>query len=212
MSYPDDQYRVVYGSTEPEDQALLVRRNWYSHYYGDWMKKDKGDVYSSTVYNVTLDSLGTLHYLGRKNYELSDHLGNVLVTVTDKRTGYGNASGNYTRWHANITGINDYYPFGMTIEDRTSEYKNYRFSHTIPQMKTDEIAGKNNHHTAEFWEYSPRIARRWNLDPVDQISISNYAVFGLNPILYSDILGNSWTVGTDNNTKADVYRFSQGKE
>lgn len=60
--------------------------------------------------------------------------------MMDKRTGYGNSSGNYTRWHANITGINDYYPFGMTMEDRTSEYKNYRFSHNT-QMKTDEIAG-----------------------------------------------------------------------
>ena len=41
-----------------------------------------------------------------------------------------------------------------------------------------------------FWEYDTRLGRRWNLDPVDQVSISNYAVNKLNPIWFSDPLGN----------------------
>lgn len=58
------------------------------------------------------------------------------------------------------------------------------------QEKVNEIADIGNHNTAEFWEYDTRLGRRWNLDPVDQISISNYAVFANNPILLSDILGD----------------------
>jgi hypothetical protein len=42
-----------------------------------------------------------------------------------------------------------------------------------------------------FWEYDTRLGRRWNVDPVDQIYISNYATFKNNPILFEDILGNT---------------------
>jgi hypothetical protein len=42
------------------------------------------------------------------------------------------------------------------------------------------------HTTAQFWEYDARLGRRWNIDPIDQISISNYACFGNNPIINID--------------------------
>jgi hypothetical protein len=58
------------------------------------------------------------------------------------------------------------------------------------QEKVDEIAGVGNHNTALFWEYDTRLGRRWNLDPVPQINISDYAVNGLNPILYMDPNGD----------------------
>lgn len=66
----------------------------------------------------------------------------------------------------------------------------YRFGFN-GQEKTNEIAGVGNHNTALYWEYDTRLARRWNIDPVDQISISNYACFGNNPIYFVDILGNT---------------------
>ena len=65
----------------------------------------------------------------------------------------------------------------------------YRFGYN-GQEKVDEIAGAGNHTTAEFWEYDTRLGRRWNRDPVDQISISNYACFKINPIWYSDPNGD----------------------
>ncbi|RYD53623.1 MAG: hypothetical protein EOP52_05675 [Sphingobacteriales bacterium] len=63
------------------------------------------------------------------------------------------------------------------------------------QRKTDEISGSGNHNTATFWEYDTRLGRRWNLDPVDQISISNYSVNRLNPIFWSDPEGDYSRVG-----------------
>jgi RHS repeat-associated protein len=59
------------------------------------------------------------------------------------------------------------------------------------QEKTDEIAGVGNHTTAEFWEYDPRIGRRWNLDPSPNVSMSSYSAFENNPILLSDPLGDT---------------------
>ncbi len=62
------------------------------------------------------------------------------------------------------------------------------------QEESTELNADGNHTTAEFWEYDSRSARRWNLDPVDQISKSNYATFANNPIIYSDLNGDFSTV------------------
>ncbi len=72
------------------------------------------------------------------------------------------------------------------------------------QLKVNEIAGLGNHNTAQFWEYDTRLGRRWNLDPKPQISISDYAAFGNNPIWRNDVLGDTWDVATDANTQKDV--------
>ncbi len=65
----------------------------------------------------------------------------------------------------------------------------YRFGFNT-QEKVDEIAGKGNHNTALFWKYDTKLGRRWNIDPVDLISVSNYAVNNDNPIMYNDPMGD----------------------
>ncbi len=72
------------------------------------------------------------------------------------------------------------YPFGFNGQERKDDYK-----------------GKGNHNHALYWEYDTRIGRRWNLDPVDQISISNYAVFANSPIWVVDPLGDRITAKSD---------------
>lgn len=70
------------------------------------------------------------------------------------------------------------------------------------QEKDDEVFGATGTSmTAEFWQYDTRTGRRWNLDPVPQVSISDYAVFSLNPITNVDPLGNSATKYEDKNGK-----------
>ena len=61
--------------------------------------------------------------------------------------------------------------------------------------------------TAEYWEYDSRLGRRWNTDPIDQISESNYSCFGNNPVLNTDVNG-------DFKTKfgAKLYAFFKGGE
>ena len=66
------------------------------------------------------------------------------------------------------------------------------------QEQDDEITGIDGaHNTALFWEYDTRLGRRWNVDPVDQISVSNYATFANNPILLSDPNGDTPGEGDD---------------
>ncbi len=82
---------------------------------------------------------------------------------------------------------------------RNYSSNSYRFG-LNGQEKDDEIYGATGtSYTAEFWQYDPRIGRRWNLDPVDQISISNYAAFALNPIWFVDPKGDNpgWFVNDE---------------
>jgi phosphopantetheine adenylyltransferase len=70
--------------------------------------------------------------------------------------------------------------------------KGYRYGFNT-QEKDDEIAGVGNIYTAEYWEYDSRLGRRWNLDPVDQVWMSNYSVLGNCPIFMVDINGDEFS-------------------
>jgi RHS repeat-associated protein len=115
--------------------------------------------------------------LGRREYELVNHLGNVLATVSDVKLPA-----------ARVLSHTDYYAFGGAMPGRSGGSYRYGFN---TQEKSPELAP--DHYTAEFWEYDARIGRRWNLDPVDQISISNYAVNRNNPIAHYDPKGDCAT-------------------
>jgi RHS repeat-associated protein len=51
--------------------------------------------------------------LGEKQYELSNHLGNVLVTVSDRKLAEGTEGSTATGYRAEVLFASDYYPFGM---------------------------------------------------------------------------------------------------
>jgi RHS repeat-associated protein len=72
------------------------------------------------------------------------------------------------------------------------------------QEKNDEIKGEGNSYGAEYWEYDPRIGRRWNIDPKPTVSISNYNAFAGNPINFSDPLGDTLSLpGKYENTRTN---------
>jgi RHS repeat-associated protein len=55
---------------------------------------------------------------GKKFFELSNHLGNVLATVSDKKIGIAGSSGNVEYFQAEVVSASDYYPFGMLMPGR----------------------------------------------------------------------------------------------
>ncbi len=127
--------------------------------------------------------------LGLKSIELSNHLGNVLVTISDKKV-YTLVSTNIV-FEPEITTITDYYPFGSAMNTRSyNAFTKYRYGFNT-QEKDDEVSGDNNSYTAEFWQYDGRLGRRFNVDPRPNPSLSNYVCFNNNPILSTDINGDS---------------------
>jgi RHS repeat-associated protein len=98
------------------------------------------------------------------------------------------------KYYPNTTTTN--YPFGMLIKERSYSSDSYRFGFG-GQEKDKEINSVGNIYTAQFWEYDSRLGRRWNVDPVKQIHISDYAVFNNSPLILVDIKGD----------KVDLSRF-----
>jgi hypothetical protein len=93
----------------------------------------------------------------------------------------------------------------MNMPGRTyqaSPTSKYRYS-INGQEKESEL--NENITTAEYWEYDSRIGRRWNPDPVVNISESRYATFGNNPVYYSDPNGDFKT-----EAGAKWYKFWHG--
>lgn len=134
---------------------------------------------------------------GEKNFELSNHLGNVLVTVNDKKFAVdSNGDGVIDYYLPDIASAQDYYPFGMSMPRRTfmaSNSTNYCYGFN-GQEKTNEVYGEGNSYTAEFWQYDARIGRRWNVDPVVKPNESPYATFANSPIWLSDPNGKDTTL------------------
>jgi len=127
---------------------------------------------------------------GSKQYELSNHLGNVLVTISDRRLQVATPLAGSSGIAADVLSANDYYAFGMPMPGRNYSSGEYSFGFN-GQEKVDEISGNGNHTTALYWEYDTRIGRRWNIDPVLESSISGFSCFLNNPIILSDYLGNT---------------------
>jgi hypothetical protein len=122
-------------------------------------------------------------------FELSNHLGNVLVTVSDKHLGVDSDNdGIINYYNADVVTANDYYPFGMQMPGRKfTSNSGYRYGFNGQEKSTEIAEGLT---TAEFWQYDSRVAKRWNVDPKQKIHESPYFVFSGNPILLSDLKGD----------------------
>ena len=165
----------------------------------------KDTLYMGAAYTTAWGGANTSRRaLGLKSFELANHLGNVLVTISDKPV-YKVSSGTI-HFNPEITPISDYYPFGAPIQGRGYSSEAYRFGFNT-QEKTDEIAGPGNHNTATFWEYDGRLGRRWNIDPKPNPSISSFTCFANNPIWLSDILGDTVNIEGSRREKRQFTRM-----
>jgi hypothetical protein len=124
----------------------------------------KDTLYMGAVYTPTWGGVGTSRRaLGLKSFELANHLGNVLVTVSDKPV-YNVSSGTIF-FQPEVTSSSDFYPFGTPINGRGYSSEGYRFGFQ-KQEKDDEIAGAGNHIDFIFRGYDPRTGRFWSVDPL----------------------------------------------
>ncbi|MEO1450459.1 MAG: hypothetical protein AAFV07_13090, partial [Bacteroidota bacterium] len=59
------------------------------------------------------DTIGRNFLRGEKFFELSNHLGNVLAVVSDRKLQVSAGAAHY--FTADLQRVQDYYPFGMTM-------------------------------------------------------------------------------------------------
>jgi RHS repeat-associated protein len=148
------------------------------------------------------------HSLGLKQYELSNHLGNVLATISDNRIQKDdNADGTTDYYTAKIISATDYYAFGSPMPDRSFNSANYRYGFNGKE-KDDKVKGSGN--SLDFGEriYDSRLGRWLSIDPLvsKYPNLSPYNFSGANPILYIDEDGRDFGLYIDHKTKTIVVK------
>ncbi|MFA6152608.1 MAG: hypothetical protein WC716_14890 [Chitinophagaceae bacterium] len=126
---------------------LKKRVPWYSYSFTDLIDSTKKSPYGDDLEpnNTYVGILNSSRTLARRYYELTDHLGNVLATVLDRKTGAGTIEGGslYDHWSADLASVADYYPGGMMMPGRNQEHDWSRIG-AQNSPKDDEVYGKGN--------------------------------------------------------------------
>jgi RHS repeat-associated protein len=127
---------------------------------------------------------------GEKLFELNNHLGNVLATISDRRIQVdGNSDGIVDSYKANMVTANDYYPFGSLMPGRQYSVANtnYRYGFNGKE-KGDEINGTGVDYDYGFRIFDARLGRFLSVDPLTRSYpwYTPYQYAGNKPTRYID--------------------------
>jgi RHS repeat-associated protein len=147
-----------------EAQAIALKE---THLYGS---SRLGLVNPVTKKTISLG--GSLHAKvytftrGEKFFELTNHLGNVLAVITDKKLPVKTTTGNdISHWLAEVVSATSYYPFGMAMPGRTYSSGGYRYGFNGKE-NDNEVKGVGNQQDYGMRIYDPRLGRFLSVDPL----------------------------------------------
>ena len=134
------------------------------------------------------------HEVGKKHYELSNHLGNVLSVFTDLKIPQSSNTVTVSSYRVFIAGTTDYSPFGVELDGRTQSPEAYRYSFNGME-KDNEVKGEGNSYNFGARMLDPRVGRWLAVDPKGELftSQSRYIYSANCPIYYIDNDGNTIT-------------------
>ncbi|MHA4808141.1 RHS repeat-associated core domain-containing protein [Flavitalea flava] len=138
------------------------------------LTQTEAHVYGSSrlaILNLTVNcsNLGLVQnrYLvrGSKLFELSNHLGNVLVTISDKKVQHSSNTSTVDYYNPEVTSANDYYSFGMPMPGRTFSNGTYRYGFNGKE-NDNEVKGIGDQIDYGMRVYDPRLGRFLSVDPL----------------------------------------------
>ncbi len=116
--------------------------------------------------DTTMEALDANHvgfYRGKKQYEIGNHLDNLLVTVSDKKLVDTASAGNHD-YLPEIVSATGYYPYGSQIPGRKMNTGAYGHGFQGKE-KDDELKGEGNSYYFKERMYDPRVGRWLSVDP-----------------------------------------------
>src|SRR5690606_7506660 len=135
---------------------------------------------------------------GNKFFELSNHLGNVLVTVSDRKTGVDSDSdGDIDFYLADVVTATDYAPFGMSLVNRSFKADgSYRYG--FNGKERDHDLNNLTCYDYGFRIYNPALGKFLSRDPLsgNYPMLTTYQFSGNNPIVGVDLDGREFYVYT----------------
>ncbi len=126
---------------------------------------------------------------GKRHYELTNHLGNVLTVISDKRILVCNAD-TVTYSYASIISATDYSPFGAPLAGRTFSSESYRYRFNGKENDS-ETHGDGNSLDFGARIYDVRLGRFFSIDLLSSCfpNESHFSFAGNNPNYYIDFNG-----------------------
>ncbi|WP_299311244.1 RHS repeat-associated core domain-containing protein [uncultured Aquimarina sp.] len=206
---------TVDGTTANEEGVFLVEH----HIYGS-SRLGLEEKRIKVTDNTTILADTYINTVGDKRYELSNHLGNVLSVVTDRKL---IDTENLATFTPDVLTFSDYYPFGMLLPNRHGNSSEYRYGFNGME-KDDEIKGGGNSYDFGMRMLDPRIGRWLAVDPLRKKApgITPYRFGFNNPIRYKDPDGgweedgHFWTVyafgimmGLENTVALEIARAAE---
>lgn len=137
---------------------------------------------------------------GTKFFELTNHLGNVLATISDKKIGIPSTTDAtlVDHYSAHVKTAQDYYPFGMIMrEESTGSAAEYRYGFNGKENDND-VKGTGNQQDYGMRIYDPRIGKFLSVDPItkDYPDLTPYQFASNTPIWAIDMDGLEGLIST----------------
>jgi RHS repeat-associated protein len=195
-------------SRDAQGNTMAVYSDKQDGQAGTWWKEQH--LYSTSRIGIWSPGIniagveGTTEWgiLGKKTYELTNHLRNVIATITDKKMVVSSSGTTVDHYAAEVTSAQDYYPFGMLQPGRSYNAGKYRYGFNGKE-NDNEVKGIGNSIDFGDRSYDPRLGRWLSLDPLmaKYPGMSPYNFAAGNPILYIDKDGQDYVVSVDHATK-----------
>ena len=127
----------------------------------------KAPVYTKVAMGLPDSGIVLAFMRGYKLFELSNHLGNVLATISDKKYGVSLNDSLVDHYIPQVVSANDYYPFGSQMPGRDTTFSGnfYRFGFQGKESD-NEVKGMGDQIVFENRIYDPRVGRFLSLDPL----------------------------------------------
>ena len=147
---------AIYGNKDG-DNGLYWKEQ---HLYGS----SRLGIWAADIDMSAADRDATWLKKGIKRYELTNHLGNVLATISDKVVD-AVAGDKVDHYEAEVLSAQDYYPFGMLQPDRQWSLGGYRYGFNGKE-NDNEVKGEGNQQDYGMRVYDPRLGKFLSVDPI----------------------------------------------
>lgn len=126
---------------------------------------DDGHSLSNDLYNSVIDKLPN-NVVGKRRYELTNHLGNILAVISDQKLAINNGNGEIDHYIAEVLSQSEYYPFGMQMVGKVFGVNDtYRYGFNGKE-NDNEVKGEGNQQDYGMRIYDNRLGRFLSVDPL----------------------------------------------
>ncbi len=143
-------------------------------------------VFAPNISDSARELRNDVVFRGKKCYELSNHIGDVLAVVSDKKSALRGSSVS----RAEVRSTRNYFPFGYPMPQTLQGDSSYRYG--FQGMESDDaFLSPETEYTTELRQYDPRLCRWMSTDPMagSLAGVSPYQAYDNNPLLLKDPRG-----------------------